>query len=349
MPKAKWKPYLPEVLERFPAEFSNEFRNPCWYEGAELQCVPYFYQLGACKCGTTDVWDKLIQHPDVLPVAKEPHWWALRRFGYTDTPIHRDLVLEIRNKTGQQDDSSVQWYLNLYRQQAVKQIQQTPTNIFGDASITNLWGLGMYYWEEHFPNETSPPVFLSDLIHAVQPKAKIVVILRDPVDLLWTSYMIGIKNGDRTPEKFEIGTKKYLKEAANCESVHNPLYCAFMCGPEPHYCLGNKIYQGIFYLYLREWVEVFGLENIHVMRLEDWKEDPIGELEGLIKYLELAPLPHQQLASIVGLARKNVNKEAKSKNMTMLPSTRRTAQDFYRPWNKLLAGLLKDQKYTWSY
>lgn len=56
---------------------------------------------------------------------------------------------------------------------------------------------------------------------------------------LWTSYMIGIKNGDRTPEKFEIGTKKYLKEAANCESVHNPLYCAFMCGPEPHYCLGN--------------------------------------------------------------------------------------------------------------
>lgn len=40
-------------------------------------------------------------------------------------------------------------------------------------------------------------------------------------------------------------------------------------------------------MYLREWVEVFGLENIHVMRLEDWKEDPIGELEGLMKYLEL--------------------------------------------------------------
>ncbi|PIK58282.1 putative carbohydrate sulfotransferase 15-like [Apostichopus japonicus] len=96
-PKRRWERYFQQVLDRFPVNFSSEFRNPCWYEGTELQCVPYFYQLGSYKCGTTDLWDKLTQHPDVLPVAKEPHWWALRRFGFTDTPIHKDLG-ELLNK-----------------------------------------------------------------------------------------------------------------------------------------------------------------------------------------------------------------------------------------------------------
>lgn len=47
------------------------------------------------------------------------------------------------------------------------------------------------------------------------------------------------------------------------------------------------LYQGVFYLYLQQWVDVFGLENIHVMRLEDWIKDPITELEETLKYLEL--------------------------------------------------------------
>lgn len=47
------------------------------------------------------------------------------------------------------------------------------------------------------------------------------------------------------------------------------------------------LYQGVFYLYLQQWVDVFGLENIHVMRLEDWIKDPITELEEAFKYLEL--------------------------------------------------------------
>lgn len=54
-------------------------------------------------------------------------------------------------------------------------------------------------------------------------------------------------------------------------------------------CLFLKqfLYQGIYYLYLREWIDVFGLENIHVLRLEDWKQDAMGELEKLFRYLDL--------------------------------------------------------------
>ncbi|PIK36088.1 putative carbohydrate sulfotransferase 15 [Apostichopus japonicus] len=105
----------------------------------------------------------------------------------------------------------------------------------------------------------------------------------------------------------------------------------------------------MFFLYLREWIEVFGSKNIHVLRLEDWKSNPINELERLIKYLELDPLPTETLNSIVSRNRKNVNARAKKRNMTMWPSTRKHLQTFYRPWNQRLSELLKDPKYTWGY
>ncbi|XP_071812902.1 carbohydrate sulfotransferase 15-like isoform X2 [Apostichopus japonicus] len=345
----KWKPYLHEVLNRFPANFSSEFRNPCWYEGTELQCVPYFYQLGSFKCGTTDVWDKLVQHPDVLPVAKEPHWWAWRRFGYMLTPIHEELVRKTRRKTGQGNDHSIQWYLNLFRIQAVEQVKKNPRLVFGDASISNLWGLGIYDWEELFTNETDPPVFLADVIHAIQPKAKIIAILRDPVEKLWTTYMLEQWKKMVSPQTFHAHFKRLTKESLQCESINSPLYCAFMYGTTADISLNNMLYQGVFYLYLQQWVDVFGLENIHVMRLEDWIKDPITELEEAFKYLELDPLPHDVLSSIVNRSTKNVNERAKRKNFTMLASTRRELQDFYRPWNQRLADLLKNQKFTWDY
>ncbi|XP_071821618.1 carbohydrate sulfotransferase 15-like isoform X1 [Apostichopus japonicus] len=349
IPKKRWERHFQQVLGRFPVNFSSEFRNPCWYEGTELQCVPYFYQLGSYKCGTTDLWDKLTQHPDVLPVAKEPHWWALRRLGYTDTPIHKDLVLHIRNETGQDDDSSVQWYLNLYKNQSVELIQKNPKLIFGDASISNLWGLGIYNWKEHFPNQTDPPIFLSDLIHAVQPTAKITVILRDPVEKLWTTYMLR-RSVTQDSSTFDTYTNRLIKKAAKCESIHTPLYCAFTNEARPVSPLRNqKLYQGVFFLYLREWIEVFESKNIHVLRLEDWKSNQINELERLIKYLKLDRLPTETLTFIVSQSTTNVNKKARKRNMTMWQSTRKKLQKFYRPWNQHLSELLKDQKYRWDY
>lgn len=52
----------------------------------------------------------------------------------------------------------------------------------GDASISNLWGLGDYNWEKKFPVFKEPPFFLANVIRNFQPNAKITAILRDPVE-----------------------------------------------------------------------------------------------------------------------------------------------------------------------
>ncbi|KAL0178827.1 hypothetical protein M9458_024269, partial [Cirrhinus mrigala] len=46
-----------------------------------LRCLPYFYIIGQPKCGTTDLYERLRLHPDVLLTPpKEPHWWTRKRF-----------------------------------------------------------------------------------------------------------------------------------------------------------------------------------------------------------------------------------------------------------------------------
>lgn len=47
-----------------------------------LRCLPFFYIIGQPKCGTTDLFHRLVLHPDIkFSTMKEPHWWSRRRFG----------------------------------------------------------------------------------------------------------------------------------------------------------------------------------------------------------------------------------------------------------------------------
>ncbi|CAB1343701.1 unnamed protein product [Coregonus sp. 'balchen'] len=57
-----------------------------------LRCLPYFYIIGQPKCGTTDLFHRLLLHPEVkFTTMKEPHWWTRKRFGI----IHlKDGLLE---------------------------------------------------------------------------------------------------------------------------------------------------------------------------------------------------------------------------------------------------------------
>ena len=45
-----------------------------------LRCLPYFYVAGFTKCGTSDLYDKISQHPHVIREEfKELQWWKRRR------------------------------------------------------------------------------------------------------------------------------------------------------------------------------------------------------------------------------------------------------------------------------
>ena len=63
-----------------PPVFLPDFKNPCWMENRTLRCLPYFYLAGVAKSGTTDLYHRITQHPHVLTLEKENHWWVRTRF-----------------------------------------------------------------------------------------------------------------------------------------------------------------------------------------------------------------------------------------------------------------------------
>ncbi|KAL4224043.1 Carbohydrate sulfotransferase 15 [Mactra antiquata] len=73
-----------EKTQKLP--FLKNFKNPCWRELSKgnnsiTRCLPYFYQIGPPKCGTTDLFQRLIQHPQISDrVRKELQWISKRRF-----------------------------------------------------------------------------------------------------------------------------------------------------------------------------------------------------------------------------------------------------------------------------
>ncbi|XP_045160024.2 uncharacterized protein LOC123525220 [Mercenaria mercenaria] len=62
-------------------KFDPNFKNPCWFENDQFQCLPYVYVIGVKKSGTGDLFYRLSLHPDFIrPGFKEAQWFARKRF-----------------------------------------------------------------------------------------------------------------------------------------------------------------------------------------------------------------------------------------------------------------------------
>ncbi|XP_053403113.1 carbohydrate sulfotransferase 15-like [Mercenaria mercenaria] len=103
----------PEETGHLP--FLQNFKNPCWREtdsnvSMRIRCLPYFFLVGAPKCGSTDLHRRLVMHPLIsAKCRKEPHWIARKRFAggksrnlsdylaYYDRAVERDIHRIVTN------------------------------------------------------------------------------------------------------------------------------------------------------------------------------------------------------------------------------------------------------------
>ena len=85
--------YILLFYSQKPFQFLDNYKNPCWYEDTitgtqtlqNLRCLPYFHIFGVCKSGTTDLYRRLLKHPQVVPnkgmIQKETSYWTWFRYG----------------------------------------------------------------------------------------------------------------------------------------------------------------------------------------------------------------------------------------------------------------------------
>lgn len=81
-------PSSPSYRDGFvgPFLYISQSKNPCWWRmtnntSRQLNCVPYFFLAGVSKSGSTDIFFRLMEHPQIVqPKIKELRWFDIRRY-----------------------------------------------------------------------------------------------------------------------------------------------------------------------------------------------------------------------------------------------------------------------------
>jgi hypothetical protein len=188
--------------------------------------------VGAPKSGTSSLYQYLMQHPDVfMSDPKEPHFFYNRSAPGSPVLVGKDLDP----------------YLKLF-EEVSEQVRA------GEASTSYLW----------LTNAAQE-------ISRLQPEAKIIILLRDPVDRAYSHYWHQVRDGIE-PLSFDE---------------------ALLCEPER---VRRGLWHGLYYVengrYARQvtrYLETFGAESVRVYLFEDLIRDARSVCRDVFQFLGVDP------------------------------------------------------------
>ncbi|XP_072049267.1 carbohydrate sulfotransferase 15-like isoform X2 [Amphiura filiformis] len=203
----------PAVFDTIPTQFMKGIRNPCWKYQNGVHCLPGFFLAGIAKCGTSDLWDKVSSHPGIGITQKESHWWS-----------------HYRKATPQSVLNHCKRYQSISRQIESGDRKDV---LIGDGSPSTLWG--NKFWREWFDSNAckeGPPYVMADVIHAVLPDSKILVILRNPADRLYSDYKHFMRT-KITSQIFHNDVVQAMERFNTCLKSASQRSCAYPSNPQP--------------------------------------------------------------------------------------------------------------------
>ncbi|KDD75062.1 hypothetical protein H632_c895p1 [Helicosporidium sp. ATCC 50920] len=317
----------PDIYGRV-RSYDGKFRNPCFYDQeaeGRLRCLPYFSILGVSKCGTTDMYHKLMMLNNTAESNnKGPHFWDESK------PFER--------------------YLEVYDNIANK-VQQSPRVVTADASSAtfSISPLGVRLK----PSRVSLPLALKTL----QPDMKIVILFRNPVDRYYSAYYYynciynkSVPDLEFTPQTFhqqvltDVGSfQACLKEGASVRECY-----------VKRFWNAQQLLKGMYAIPLPEWLVNYSDKEMLIWRTEDYSKGGTQSLKRAIQFLDLDMPDDATLESISdrrfneGVKPRPVPGCGAEKRKPMLPETRQILETFYAPYNRQLAKSLKNDAFLWE-
>ena len=315
--------------------YNASYKSPCWDNNGYFFCLPYFFLGGFPKCGTTELYSRLVRHPDIAkPGRKEPHWWTRARFAKRAT----------RN------------YLQ-YVSPASKLMKNNPEQITVDASVSTIWDNSYLFPRFGDTKTPDPSVLMPHYIHLQLPQVRCIVILRDPVERLYSGYLWFdfLNNQSTTAANFHIAVKEAIGKFNMC--LKNPklsfLHCVYARLSRGDFLRQLRI--GLYHIHLQTWLTAFSADQLMVVRLEDYSQNTAKVLQDIFKFLDVKHIPtedfqgHNTTKTNYSYQNENDNAEAYNRAGQMLDETNKLLTDFYKPYNMKLAELLKDKHFLFNY
>lgn len=327
--------------------------NSTWSSVAnrEFFCLPKVYLGGVPKCGTTTLYNLIVSHPNIeQPFEKEGQFW--REFVLAPNQTYRDLEVLL--------------YLYHFRSASkrIKSDYYQHQKFTIDASASTVFASAKK-WVNVEKDMCMVPLILSQVL----PDTKLIFILRNPTDRLWSDYWYFCsrnqwvdKSGrvavpdsvlDKSSEIFHNLSISVMQEFLDCvrhgASEFECTVRAYSDAGEIHACQKVRLGISLYYFHVVKWLSVFKREQVMIVRMEDLVKDPYSVVSAVWRFMDLNPVSKNHFKTNV---KSNVNawigSEKYKENFKMWTVTRNLLNAFFAPYNKRLAVLLNDDRYLWT-
>ena len=314
-------------------------------------CLPYFFIAGFPKSGTTSLDHALRRHPQIAGAfRKEIHWWT--RIPHVGEPGYNSDYARL----------VVMNYLLNFRK-ASEKIEQHIKSITYDGSQSTLWDSNFFVHQQDY---CAMPAVLSRVL----PKAKFIVLMRNPVTRVYSHYLWSCafsfgNDSSKWPDEMQQGVSDYfhtqvvtaieyfkqcLKRMSLFECTNVMRFKDFYgfsrnnahCGD-----VGFRLSIGLYYVHLSKWLHFYSKDHFLFLKMEDMSEDPYSLMVKITEFLELGPVSKEWVTE--SFAKKvNAQHIITGEDPIMQSRTRELLEDFYKPYNSLLAALVADNRFLWQ-
>ncbi|XP_061193042.1 carbohydrate sulfotransferase 15-like [Saccostrea echinata] len=348
--------YSDKTLRKFWTEghknpcFRNQRKHPRDHSSELLQCVPYFFVIGFPKCGTTDLFDRMSHHPEfVQPSFKEIHWISRYRF---IPPRNDRLKFIAMNKTYRTRDFDhgfllyTRVFYPMVLDVELEKLLKNRTNIeyrkiTGDFSPSTIWDNDIYSSLPRNFNLTIPMYTTADFVQEMNACAKLIVMIRDPVQRLYSDYLF-FHAANKGPFDFHNKVTSAIKLYNDCINNKGVDACAF---DAPLAKMAKvRLRLGIYVVYIKQWLRRFPMDQFLFVRLEDYAARTSSVLNNVFSFLQMGSVDTEIMGKMIFQKPVNTRKVNVGE---MLPETQNILTDFYEPFNEQLAQLLNDHHYLY--
>lgn len=191
---------------------------------------PNFFIVGAAKSGTTSIAEYLAKHPDVhMSPIKETNYFTWKQIASQSLYYNEEWI-----KTNTD-------YSKLFAVGNKK--------IYAEASVSYLFYDG-----------------IAEELYQYNPKAKILIILRNPVERAFSHYLMDFRLG-----KVRVSLEEILKNGENNFQLERQQILEY----------------GLYYSQVLRYLNVFSKNQIHIEFFEDLKNDRNSLLKRICDFLKI--------------------------------------------------------------
>ena len=230
------------------------------------------------------------------------------------------------------------------------------------------------FYRSHFPikrqnlitGEASTLYFVHRLVpkrvHELLPSVKLILILRNPVEVAYSGFNYMVNLGAQVTENFEDAIKAELKRI----EIENekPEFTIENTNYDHYQSVFSYLRHGIYADYILNWLKLFPKEQLLILHTKDL----YNNLDNILaKTFEFLNLPKYQIENRIGKNKidkihptagreRNIYKNIDSKTRTlfnvqdypeMKSETRKFLQDFFRPHNERLFKII-GKRFDWN-